>query len=97
VIRSACIYVAVNIDIGSSSLFSARRWSAQAPMKVVVIKACDDREFGYICDHQASAAQAHHTTGLQLSQDPIDVHWCQAERIAENNLRKRHLKSIANR
>jgi hypothetical protein len=27
-------------------------------MKAVVIKACDDREFGYICDHQASAAQA---------------------------------------
>jgi hypothetical protein len=35
-------------------------------MKVVVIKACDDREFGYICDHQASAAQAHHTTGFSF-------------------------------
>jgi len=66
-------------------------------MKVVVIKACDDREFGYICDHQASAAQAHHTTDLQLSQDAIDMHWCQAECIAEYNLRKRHLKSVANR
>ncbi len=66
-------------------------------MKVVVIKACDVREFGDICDHQVSAAQTHHTTGLQLSQDPIDVHWCQAECIAEYNLRKRHLKLVANR
>ena len=66
-------------------------------MKVGVIKACDGREFGNVCDHEASSAQAHHTTGLQLSQDPIDVHWCQAERIAENNLRKRHFKLIANR
>ena len=49
---------------------------AQALMKEIVIKACDDREFSHVCDHQVSAAQAHHTTALRFSQEAIDGYWC---------------------
>jgi len=64
-------------------------------MQVIVIESCNECEFARVCDHQASAAQAHHTADPQLSYDAIDVHWRQTERVSEHNLRQRHLKSIA--
>src|SRR5450432_3427546 len=62
-------------------------------MEIAAVETCDPYEFIEVSDSQAPSTQLHDPAHPQFTQNSVDVHRGQAERVTKNDLRQREVKA----
>ena len=61
-------------------------------MKIAVVELCQFRKSSFVKHPHPTPVDMEGVLVAQLFDDPVDVHWRYAERLADLLLRERHLQ-----